>query len=479
MKRASLSSKWIFAVLGAAAVSLACAIVGMFVARAHLIEASQWVSHTSEVQLSIAACRIHVREAQVSAADHPPSLAEDAGARLRALTADNPAQQARAVSVQRLLRSFGGDAAAAERIDAALRELAAVEGSLKDLRIATLERATHIGWLVSLVSATLTVVLIVLLVGTLYRQSLALAQAHLELRQESALLESVVDSMVDGVMAITPQRTFLHVNRAARRMLGEDFPVESFPKDWRAIVECVYEDGTHMKPEDGGLARAIAGKSTDNLVYKTRRIGDPTDAGVWVSATARPVRDADGTLIAGVVALRDISEQKRQQDQLRAMSISDELTGLHNRRGFLMLAEQHARVAQRARAPFGIIFADVNGLKPTNDSMGHEAGDRMIRAAADLLRDTFRESDIVARLGGDEFVALLANAEPSMRGAIAVRLRDALTARNAGEDPARRLSLSVGISFFDPQQPLPIIELMGEADRSMYADKREQRRSRA
>jgi diguanylate cyclase (GGDEF)-like protein len=183
-----------------------------------------------------------------------------------------------------------------------------------------------------------------------------------------------------------------------------------------------------------------------------------------------------GVVIAGVVALRDISEQKQQQDQLRAISMADELTGLHNRRGFLMLAEQHARMARREGEPFGIVFADLNGLKTVNDSLGHEAGDQAIRAAAGVLRETFRESDIIARLGGDEFVVLLAAADPTMRAAITVRTDHGLAEHNGHVAPAQRLSLSMGIAFFDPEQPVPLAELMVEADRSMYADKRAQRR---
>jgi two-component system, cell cycle response regulator len=231
-----------------------------------------------------------------------------------------------------------------------------------------------------------------------------------------------------------------------------------------------------MKPQDGALARALGGQNTDDLVYRTRPTSDTDLAGTWISATGRPVRDADGTVIAAVVALRDISEQKRQQDQLRALSMSDEMTGLYNRRGFLMLADQHARVARRQGGPFAIVFADLNGLKTINDTLGHQAGDQSIRSVAIALRETFRDSDIIARLGGDEFVALLVNSDPAMRDAIAARLRRGLARHNAPEEPARHLSLSIGISFFDPQRPLTVAELMVDADRLMYADKREHRR---
>jgi diguanylate cyclase (GGDEF)-like protein len=476
----AFSSKWISAVLGAAVASLACAVVGMFVARAHLLEASGWVRHTSEVELSIAACRIHAREAQLNVPERRALLAEagDDAERIAGLTADNPTQQTRVKALLPLLRAFTGDPTDSVRIDQILRELAAVEGSLMDIRMAMLKRTTRSGWIVISAGAALTILFVVFVLGALYRQSLALTRAEINLRREGALLESVFDSMVDGIMAITPERTFLHVNRAARRLLGDSFPTDSFPKDWRPNIECIYEDGTAMKPEDGALARAIVGKSTDNLVYRARLANSPDFAGTWISATARPVRDPDGTVVAGVVALRDISEQKRQQDQLRAMSMSDEMTGLHNRRGFLMLAEQHARMAQRQRTPFAIVFADLNGLKTINDALGHDAGDQCIRSVADVLRRTFRDSDIIARLGGDEFVALLVNTDSAMRDTIAERLREGLARHNLHETPARHLSLSIGIAFFDPESPLPIAELMVEADRLMYAEKRGHRSAR-
>jgi diguanylate cyclase (GGDEF)-like protein len=463
--------------LGAAAVSLACALVGMFVARAHLLQANAWVQHTSNVEQSIAACRIDVRDAQFTIPGGGASLTEARGdlERIAGLTVDNPSQQSRVKELLPLLRASPRVADDGVRIDQILRELGTVEDSLMRTRLATLRRATQVGWLVIAVSAILTVLFAAFVLSALHRQSLALAQAEINLRRGGALLESVVDSMVDGVMAITPERRFLHVNRAARRLLGDGFPAESFPQDWRSNVECIYEDGTAMKPEDGALARAIMGKSTDGLVYRTRQTQSADSTGVWISATARPVRDADGTVIAGVVALRDITEQRLQQDQLRAMSMSDELTGLNNRRGFLLLAEQHARVAQRQGEPFAIVFADLNGLKTINDTLGHEAGDRSIRAAADVLRETFRDSDVISRLGGDEFVALLVNTDSAMRDTIAGRLRQGLAARNVHEAPALQLSLSVGISFFEPGAPLPVADLMIEADRLMYADKRGRR----
>lgn len=135
----------------------------------------------------------------------------------------------------------------------------------------------------------------------------------------------------------------------------------------------------------------------------------------------------------------------------------------------------HVREAQVSAADRPTLIA----LARTDlERIGHDAGDQMIRSVADVLRLTFRESDIIARLGGDEFVALLGNAAPATHDMIVARLTASLDQRNVHASPADGLSLSVGITFFDPKRPLPLPDLMVEADRSMYAHKREQRRVR-
>src|SRR5687768_1469334 len=189
----------------------------MFVTRSHLLEASEWVRHTADVELTIAVCRIHVREAQVGGAGRQTSLAQARTEieRVRRMTLDNPAQQQRVKALTPLLQAFDGDPTDADRIDRSLSELGLVEDALKDVRSAELRRATRIGWMVSATSAALTVIFVALILVALYRQSQTLVQVHANLRREAGMLASILDSMGDGIMAVTPSRAFLHVNRAA------------------------------------------------------------------------------------------------------------------------------------------------------------------------------------------------------------------------------------------------------------------------
>ena len=177
-----------------------------------------------------------------------------------------------------------------------------------------------------------------------------------------------------------------------------------------------------------------------------------------------------------VRALRYAITRQQLQEELRALSLIDELTGLHNRRGFLALAQQQVKLANRTKRPFLLLMADVDGLKAINDTWGHPAGDLALIDAATMLKETFRESDIIARLGGDEFVALLIEADVDADTTlITERVRQRLTALNAQSGRRHLLSISVGIAVYDPTHPSSIEELLAQADTLMYDQKRRPR----
>jgi diguanylate cyclase (GGDEF)-like protein len=157
--------------------------------------------------------------------------------------------------------------------------------------------------------------------------------------------------------------------------------------------------------------------------------------------------------------------------ELRSLALSDDLTGLYNRRAFLALATQQLKVARRNDQRLLLFFADIDRLKEINDTFGHGEGDRAIVRAAQSLEQTFRNSDIVARLGGDEFAVFALEASSYNANVILRRLAKSFQASNAAES-RYNLSLSVGVARFDPKSPVPLGELMEQADQSMYAMKR-------
>ncbi|HSY22875.1 MAG TPA: diguanylate cyclase [Polyangiaceae bacterium] len=157
--------------------------------------------------------------------------------------------------------------------------------------------------------------------------------------------------------------------------------------------------------------------------------------------------------------------------ELREASVTDELTGLLNRRGFMLLAEQQMRIAARNGKTLVLVFVDLNGMKRINDALGHKMGDRALVDTASILRRVFRRSDVIARLGGDEFVVLATDCVDAADPSYTTRLRDALVERNASPESPFRLSLSAGTSIFDPSQPTSLEALISDADARMYEAK--------
>jgi len=189
----------------------------------------------------------------------------------------------------------------------------------------------------------------------------------------------------------------------------------------------------------------------------------------------------------GVALVFDITEHHReasdlrhakgqledQARQLREQSMTDTLTGLHNRRGFTSLAEQALKEAQRSGVRLMLFYVDVNGMKQINDRLGHGAGDQALIETAALLRGTFREADVIARLGGDEFVVLAADVPQGSASALTERLAANLAEGNQARHAANfRLSLSVGQAAYDPKLPISIDQLLAKSDAAMYAQKR-------
>lgn len=154
--------------------------------------------------------------------------------------------------------------------------------------------------------------------------------------------------------------------------------------------------------------------------------------------------------------------------KLQKESTFDDLTGLHNRRGFMSFAKHHIKVANRSKWPMILFYADLDNLKWINDSFGHQEGDQAIATMATMIKEVFRDSDIVARVGGDEFVALALDADLSFVKNILKRLNE----KKKAHCQLYSLSLSVGFACYDPVNPCTIEELMDKADQSMYVNKR-------
>lgn len=232
-----------------------------------------------------------------------------------------------------------------------------------------------------------------------------------------------------------------------------------------------------VHPEDrpSVAARIDRAASFANDVQFDCRVVGPDGATIWLHCRGVAEADAAGTAarIRGTAA--DVTDRVALQEELAALALVDELTGLHNRRSLVALAEQQRRMAARQGRRLRLVFVDVDGMKHINDSYGHQAGDLALIEVARALRSTFRSSDVVARLGGDEFCVLLVDEPGQASGDIEHRLA-ALRAVAPRADRPYEISLSVGVAHLDPAADDTVEDVVGRADQAMYADKAQARR---
>jgi two-component system, cell cycle response regulator len=178
-------------------------------------------------------------------------------------------------------------------------------------------------------------------------------------------------------------------------------------------------------------------------------------------------------------AIRYARERHRLLEEISALSLTDELTGLNNRRAFMTMADQRLQLLERNRSLLVLIFADVDGLKHVNDTLGHDAGDALIIAAANVLRLAFRRTDLIARLGGDEFIVLAEIASEEAAGLLLAKLQEHIDAWNAEDSAPAPLSISAGVLSFRASPGVKLQNLIAEADLRMLQCKTRRRGTRA
>jgi diguanylate cyclase (GGDEF)-like protein len=225
---------------------------------------------------------------------------------------------------------------------------------------------------------------------------------------------------------------------------------------------------------DEAVAHPMRLSDEDGLRDRVAELAGELRAAAMKGDTLRITR-----LLSDLLQFRRLTPERRLAleglthliDSMRSLALTDELTGIYNRRGFLQTGKRFLDVARRDLRSAYFVYIDLNNLKEVNDSAGHAAGDELIRQTGNFLRELFPSygvHEVLGRLGGDEFAALTTEKECPSRSEILLRAR----MRQGLVSDRHPLSLSVGLAYFNPLLPTGINELLEEAERAMYEHKR-------
>ena len=283
------------------------------------------------------------------------------------------------------------------------------------------------------------------------------------LRESEEKHRSFIESLPIGLYRNTPgpQGRFIMANTALANLHGFDSVDEFLSQD----VLDLYVDPAKRNEISAELVEKgfISGKE----IMLKRKDGTP----IWGSVTARAICDQEGKVVYFDGNVTDITDRKRMEEEIFTLSITDQLTGLYNRRGFLSLTGHLLKLSERNKSELLLFFADLDLLKYINDTLGHEEGDKALIEAANIFKENFRTSDVIARLGGDEFAVLAIGINRTSPEVFTARLQQLIDIRNNQENRKYKLSISIGCAYYDPESPCSIDDLIARADKLMYEQK--------
>lgn len=273
------------------------------------------------------------------------------------------------------------------------------------------------------------------------------------IKMSEAKYRSLVDSVNDSIYVVDRDCRYLFINNIHLARLG----IEE-----RQIQERRYGD-FHSIDDSEWFSKKV------NKVFQTREPAqhEYRNGHRYFLQSFSPIQNQNNETTAVTVVSKEITSYKLAEKNLRDLSITDELTGLYNRRGFVELARQQLRLARREGRGLRLLYVDVDGLKIINDRHGHKTGDLALNNTASALLRTFRKSDIIARFGGDEFVILAEESPETDFERLTSRLQMNLNAFN--------LSLSLGMARYNPDQPTSLDQLLFKADALMYDEKKKKK----
>lgn len=300
-------------------------------------------------------------------------------------------------------------------------------------------------------------------------------------------LPHLLETLPVGVYRTSPKGKIIKANMTLIHMLG----YQSFSDLENINVKDLY---VKSKDRENHLKKLETAKTSDSNIKIRCKDGRT----LWCRDYSKTVLDTNGKIAFYEGILVDISTEKKTEDKLKKalrqlaqlnterkkmittlqnLTLEDPLTGLYNRRGFTTIAKQYLQLADRKKMSMYLLYIDLDNLKEINDTYGHNKGDFILVALAEVLQKTFRQSDIKARIGGDEFAIFpIDNHIKGVNSTIA-RLKINIDAYNAKTERQPLLSVSTGISSYNPAHPCSVNKLLIKADSLMYEEKRRKQKT--
>ncbi len=324
-----------------------------------------------------------------------------------------------------------------------------------------MQRRYTIGYFLVTAFSILLIVVHSLYTTKLLNKMNLLKKLQQELNESHAELDQIFDTAADGMRLINLDKEIIRANSTMASLVN-------LPMDQLIGKKC-YEVFSGPDCHTANCPLNLIRKGGEHIANESEKVR-PDGGTKTCLVTATPFYNGNGVLTGMVEDFRDISERKRMEQRLQTLSITDELTGLCNRRGFMNLAQQQLNYVERAGGEVFIIFADLDNMKRINDTLGHEAGDKALILTAKILRTTVRDTDIVGRMGGDEFAVLLTSVSSSDSEPILLaRLDQELAGINKNLPQEQQIAISFGIVHNPGGATLE--ELLLLADAKMYAVK--------
>lgn len=296
------------------------------------------------------------------------------------------------------------------------------------------------------------------------RELLRLSQ---QLEVERAFNASILASAAEGIMVVELDGTIRFANPTMATLLKTSLA----SLQGSALVSHVLESGRPTDWQQSFIFNLWQGNQSFRLSDVVLRCQSGETVPVKLSCSALP-----GDSQALVLMVLDMSVERHLHAQLESLTITDALTGLLNRRGFYHAMESALARTERHANSMAVLFLDLDGFKRINDSLGHDAGDVLLRRVSEYLQGCLRPYDTLARLGGDEFTVLLDSlSAPEDAGRVAQKLIDVVSTQQSIAGVDFSLGVSIGIACL-PECGQTVDEVLRAADVAMYEAKRGGRR---